>query len=344
MPMNSEPFGSSVTVRKILFSMAFAVGFLAVGWSIYWYVASRLAASELRATLARETHDGRTWSCENLQSGGYPFSIDIECDRLTVRAQTGGGELVAHARSATVRAPLYTPKRVSIDVSSPGDVTGADAVRIDLSWRALQISTRGLPDRLDRLSVSGADAVLQTNVNSEPVRVGAFQTNFRRAFAPADAPLNYEVSFVGVESRLLDSLIGGDGSTLFAAVGSLSQIDKATTGALAERMEQWRAAGGRLTLTQVSLIKGVFAAQAEGALGLDQGRRIDGKIDLRLQNAGAPLANLAQRMGVGALPLAALAGSLFGGANGETRFAISFENGRLGIGPLKGIASLPPLY
>ena len=342
--MNSEPSGSTGIVRKILFSASFAVIFLAVGWSIYWYVASRLAASELQATLVREARDGRTWSCENLRSGGYPLSIDIECERLTVRAQTAGGDLVAHARGAMVRAPLYTPKRISIDVSSPGDVTAADAIRMDLTWSAMQISTRGLPDRLDRLSVSGADATVRTSVDQAQTRIGAFQVNLRRAFGVAEPPLNYEISLAGIQSPLLDATIGGSDSALLAAVGSLTQTDKTAAGSLVERIEQWRAAGGRLTLAQFSLIKGSFAAQAEGALGLDQGHRMDGKIDLRVQNAGAPLANLAQRIGLGALPLAALAGSLFGGAGGETRFAVSFENGRLGLGPLKGIASLPPLY
>ena len=343
--MNSESFASAGLLRKIAYSTAFAVVFLAVGWSIYWLVASRLAASELQSTLAREARDGRIWSCENMRSGGYPLSIDIECGRLTVRAQTASGELVAHASGASVRAPLYTPKRVSIDLASPGDVTAGDTLRADLTWRRLQISTRGLPDRLDRLSVSGADAAIRTSLDSSPVRISAFQTNFRRAFGLAESPLNVEISLVGVDSGLLNATIGGAGAAAFAAVGSVTQVDRAAAGSLPERLEQWRAAGGRLVLTQMSLIKDDFAAQAEGALGLDQSRRIDGKIDLRIQNPGAPLANLAQRMGLGALPLAAaLAGSLFGSSNGQTQIAVSFENGRLGLGPLKGIATLPPVY
>lgn len=329
--------------RKLAYAFAFSAGFLAVGWSVYWYVAHRLALGELEATLAREARQGRAWSCDSTTSGGYPFSIEIDCDRFSVSADIDSGRIVARARRAVVVAPLHTPKRVFIRVDSPADVSIGNA-RVDLDWRSLQLSARGLPGRWDRLSAIVSDAVV--GLNGNPTRIAALQSNLRRPASATESILNYEISAAGIESTILNAALGSPDLALLASAGAISQFDRALATAPGERLEQWRAAGGRLNIAQLSFLKGRLGLQAEGGLGLDQSRRIDGKLDLRIQNAAETIANLGRQSGSLGFPLAGL---LFGALltdrqTGETRLSISVENGRLGVGPMKNLMTLPPLY
>ena len=349
MPDQSHPGSRTGRLRTAgLLTLAAAL-FLAVGWSVFWYVAHRSAMGELDRWLAAEAADGRTWACAQLRSGGYPIAIEIDCDQPTLKVADGPETSTAALAHALVRAPLYTPKLVTVDLTGPLTIA-AGAISSSASWRNLQVSTRGLPDRLDRLSIVGDGARIETKIGGmaiAPVSIVAFQAHVRRASGAIAAPFNLALSIAGVESPVLDAATGSAIPAVFAAIGSVTQVDKAPLGTLPERIELWRAAGGRVTVNLLSLQKGALAIQGEGGLGLDQARRLDGKLDIRMQNANEPLMALATRLGLfqqGSL-VGALASTLLAqNAGGETRFALSFENGSLGVGPLKGILPLPPLY
>lgn len=334
------------TWRKLASSLIFAIVFLAIGWSVFWYIAHRLALRELDAALAAEARVGRVWSCKTITPGGYPLSIDIGCDGFSVIADSDGRRIVAQARAASVHAPLHSPKRIVINVDSPANIeVGGLLPRVDLEWRTLQFSTRGLPDRLERLSAAGSDVSIRLG-DQPPTAASLFQSNIRRAGGTAVGVYNYEFSIGGIRSRFLDATMGGEQLALVASVGSVTQIERGAKGPLRDRIESWRNAGGRVILNQLTLLKGDFAIQAEGALGLDQAHRIDGKLDLRIQNAGDRIAGIARNLGAAG----PLAGALLGGMlpidrqTGELRLPASFENGRLGVGPFKGLLPLPPLY
>ncbi len=331
--------------RKFGYAIAFFAGFLTIGWSIYWYVAHRLALGELEATLSREAGFGRTWSCGAMTSGGYPFSVEIDCDRFSVAARSQDRSITAQARRAVVRAPLYMPKRVYIQVHSPAEVSIDDA-RVDLDWRSLQVSARGLPGRWDRLSVAGADGAIRLNGNATPTRIAALQSNLRRPAHASDGILSYEISVAGIQSAIIDILLGGAEPAVVASIGSITQFDRALTSPPGDRLDQWRSAGGRLNVSQFSLQKGRFGLQADGGVGLDQTRRLDGRLELRAQNAADVIAGLGRQSGSFGLPLVGLLLRTFltDRETGETRLAVSFENGRVGIGPMKSLMTLPPLY
>ncbi len=342
----ARPSAGTRRVRSVAFLTLFAIAFLSLGWSAYWYAAHRMAIGELRGGLAFETREGRDWACSKLLTGGYPFSVDFDCDGLVVTARIGEKSVVARARRALVRAPLYTPKRVTIDLSDPADIL-VDGAPVRVNWSKLQLSARGLPDRLDRFSIAGADVAIHLPADSADATatIAALLINLRHTPGADDLPLNFEASLAGIESPVLDSAAGGADRATFAAIGSVTHINKLAGGSLASRMDSWREAGGRVS-ANLSFVKGRIAAQAEGSAGLDQGRRLDGKFDLRMLNSGAPLADLARRFGVRG-PLASLVvGSLINPdkSTGEARLAISFENGRLDLGSFKQIIALPPLY
>jgi hypothetical protein len=324
----------------------FACGFLFLGWSIFWAVAHRAAVSELDFWLTRESASGRVWACGAMTTGGYPFSIDIECDRPSLRLASNQDSITAG--HASIKAPLYTPKLVIVDVNGPLVVSfGSSATQIRADWKALQFSTRGLPDRLDRLSVSGEQATVESRFGAaaSTTKIAALHGQWKRASMSADAPYNVSMSLAGVESPLLDAVAGARDQAIIAATGAVTQVDRAIGGTLAERIDAWRSAGGRVGLQLLAIRKGPISVQAEGAFGLDQTRRLDGKVDFQLDNASVVFNNLGERFGLNAAAIRML-GALLGPSTpgGEMRIGVAFENGAVSVGPLKGIVTLPPLY
>jgi hypothetical protein len=324
----------------------FACVFLFLGWSIFWAVAHSAAVSELDLWLMRESASGRVWACGAMTSGGYPFSIDIECDRPSLRLASNQDSITAG--HASIKAPLYTPKLVIVDVSGPLDVSfGSNATEVRANWKTLQFSARGLPERLDRLSMSGEEAKIDSRfgVASATTKIAAFHAQWKRASVSADAPYNFSTSLAGVESPLLDAIAGASDQAIVAATGAVTQVDRVIGGTPSQRIDAWRSAGGRVGLQLLAIRKGPISIQAEGAFGLDQTRRLDGKVDFRLDNAAVVFKNLGERFGLNGAAVRLL-GALLGPSKpgDETRFGVAFENGAVSIGPLKGIVTLPPLY
>lgn len=348
--MSELPRSRSSRARTAALLVLFAGAFLAIGWSIFWFVAHSIAGRELDNWLAREAQHGRLWTCANRSSGGYPLSIAVDCDQPRLQTILDGSPTTISARRIAIAAPLYTPKLLTADLAGPLEASSEAGLQARADWRSLQLSSRGLPGRLDRLSLVGEGLTLEGRLGDRalrPTKANAIQAHIRRHAPGPGAPYAAGVSVAGVEAPDLDAVTGNKDAAVAHVIGIVTNLDKAVVGTLAERVELWRAAGGRLTVTSASLLKGPLAAQAEGALGLDQSRRLDGKLDLRMTNAGRMALDLAVQAGAlrpGTISYTLVRALLGVDKGGETRASVSFENGALTVGPLKGLIALPPLY
>lgn len=327
-----------------------ALIFFALGWSIFWALARSKAESALDDWVTREVAAGRRWTCGDRQFAGYPLDIEIRCELLAFSGEIAGKPTIARLKQATVVAPLTAPRRVTIEARGPLEAQWGGQF-FNLQWSHLKVYVRGLPERVERVTLSGQkirfalDAFDGRTVQGTIARV---HSHFRRDSALPGAPSTIETGLADVESTDLDRLAGDNAPAQIASVVSVSQSDKLARGSIPERLELWRQAGGRLQLGLLAMQKADAAIQADGGLGLDQSHRLDGKIDLRLRQAGRIALNLGVDAGLlreGAMTTQLLAAFLQrAGANGETRLDLSFANGALGAGPLKGLLALPPLY
>lgn len=327
-----------------------ALIFFALGWSIFWALARSKAESALEEWVAREATAGRRWTCGDRQFAGYPLNIEIRCELLAFSGEIAGRPTIARMKYATVVAPLTAPRRVNIEAAGPFEAE-RDGRRFNLDWSRLKIYVRGLPERVERVTLSGEQMRFVVGApDDRPIEgtIARVHSHLRRDQALPGAPSTIETGLAGVASADLDRLAGDAAPAQIAAVLSVSQSDKLARGSIPERLELWRQAGGRLQLGLLAIQKGDAAVQADGGLGLDQSHRLDGKIDLRLRQAGRIALNLGVDAGVlreGAMTTQLLAAFLQrAGASGETRLDLSFANGALGVGPLKSVLALPPLY
>ena len=74
------------------------VGVLAAGWTIVWMRARDEVQTRFDALLVAEAKAGRQHQCLGRQIGGYPFHIEITCDKPILRGSTVKGELVVSAQ------------------------------------------------------------------------------------------------------------------------------------------------------------------------------------------------------------------------------------------------------
>lgn len=328
-----------VHARKFLWLAAFSVSFLFCGWTVYWQVARSLAERELHKQIERESRFGRVWTCERLEFGGYPLSIVVDCAGPKLRVDD---DLVS-ARRALVSARLYAPTLVDIDVSGPAEFR-SETAQGSFDWKSLQISTRGLPRRLDRLSVVGQGLIAQLP-GSAPAKVETVHLHLRRTSPIQMAPYGLVIGLAGIDWEPLTQVIGPGNPALFTMLGAVTQLDAAREGTWQERAARWSEAGGRVSIAALDLTRDDLVLHAEGTVGIDHQRRPDGRLATRVRNAGPALVTLAESLG--AFRRGTLAGQLAMGVlnrPGELKFDIVAENGMLSVGPLRRVLALPPLY
>lgn len=325
--------------RKFVWLALFSCAFLLCGWTVYWQIARSLAEGELHKQIEREARLGRVWTCDTLEFGGYPLAITLECDGPKLRI----GDDLASAKRALVSARLYAPSLVNIDVSGPAEFH-SEAARDSFDWKSLQISTRGLPRRLDRFSVISQGLNIRV-LGSASAKIETVHLHLRRMSPVQMAPYALVVGLGGIDWPSLTQVIGPGNPALLTALGSVTQLDAANSGAWQERVELWSAAGGRVSIAALDLTRDDIALHAEGAGGIDQEHRPEGRYAVRVRNAGPALVALAENLG--AFKRGTLAAQLAMGVlsrPGELKFDVVAENGMLSAGPLRRVLALPPLY
>ena len=328
--------------RGSVWALCFAALFLAFGWSAYWYIAQRLALREFHAQLDREAQFGRIWSCESVTAGGYPLSVAIDCLGPKLSIEEGAVTQVLSAKRALIRARLYMPRLVEIELSAPADFETPD-MKAAVDWSALLISARGLPDRLDRLSIVGRDVTARA-ADLPATTIETLHFQLKRTAPTPMAPYGVTAGLAGVNSPALSAYLGAGGPALLTALGAVTQLDAANAGQWTDRLESWRTAGGRISITALTMTRDDLALQAEGSLGLDQLHRPDGKFSVNLRNAGPTL--LAIFESTGTLQRNTIGGRLAASllSRGDLKLDVFAESGALTIGPLRRAFPLSPLY
>lgn len=107
---------------------------LAVLWVGYWFAANRIASAAVGKAVEGLAAGGRTLTCTTTTSGGFPLSLDVDCQSPRF-ADSGGVSLSLGGASA--RAPLWWPGSVNATLTGP--FTLEDAARglsVGATWAA----------------------------------------------------------------------------------------------------------------------------------------------------------------------------------------------------------------
>lgn len=335
------PQGATRRPRRFGLYAPFALlALFILGWSVVWFVSARRAGQFADAFIAREAERGRDWLCPNRQLSGYPFRIEIACNRpqLVVKGQDGLrnearlGRLHLHARIAS-------PGHI-IAVFSPPFVVQQPGREAELSWRSARASIRAGLSGISEMSFEMLDLALAAGDDSRrDIRAQAKTIELHLRKSPGDAPGTDLVGRIGdLALAPIDQLTGTAEPIQFELQATAPGLTPDPRRRWQDLLEAWRVGGNKARVVLAKANKGQASIDLSGEIGLDGAHRLEGNLQGRARGLDALAGRLTRRNGI---DLGTILGRLGGGQG--LPVALSFHNGVLRYGPFP-LAPLQPLY
>lgn len=317
---------------------------LAIGWSIFWHVASTSVGDAVADWFGREREAQRVWTCPRQAIAGYPFRITLACDKPTFSGRFGSEAAEGSLGGFNAVAQVYQPNNVIVDVEGPLVLRMPEKAReAQVSWKDFRIGLRTAPGAMQRASMVIEAPAL--NVTGLPrVEAQKFEAHIRRSpTLLAEKGYDVATTIAGFSPPPGLPLPAGEKLTL-ELVGSVIQGDAAVAaGPLAQRLENWRAAGGRLFVTSFGLSQGGAKIEGSAELALDDQHRLTGSVDVDKAGLRALLPRFGVKPEVIDVGAALSPGKpLKDGDPPGVRLRL--QNGRIALGPVVLPVFLPPLY
>jgi hypothetical protein len=127
---------------------------LFAGWSGIWYYAAGKAEEAIDGWRAREAKAGRIYTCGSQTIGGYPFRIEVNCDRAAAIFRGSKPPVELRSNAVLVAAQIYQPTLLISEFHGP--LTVADPGKSPdfvMNWKLAQSSVRGTPNAPERVSL-----------------------------------------------------------------------------------------------------------------------------------------------------------------------------------------------
>ncbi|MBX9710275.1 MAG: DUF2125 domain-containing protein, partial [Xanthobacteraceae bacterium] len=182
--MNRSPI-DALAPRRRLWPVFVAPGLLfaaAAAWSAFWFYAASQVDEKFDGWRTREARSGRTYECADRSVAGFPFRLEVKCDKpvISLAGQTAAQlasrvPLTARLNEILAIAQVYDPTRVIAEFKGPVAVaeSGQNAFAV-ANWSLGRASAGGLPMLPQRVSMEFNDPAVDL-IN------GANQTQLFRA-------------------------------------------------------------------------------------------------------------------------------------------------------------------
>jgi hypothetical protein len=268
--------------------LLFIVLALMAGWTGFWKFASGKTQETIEGWRAREAKAGRIYNCGSQTVGGYPFRIEVNCERASALFRSNQPPVELKASSLVVLAQVYQPGLLiseyhgPLTIGEPGKLPDIVA-----DWKLAQSSVRGTPAAPSRASlVFEQPAVDRMNGGDRQsvLRAKHFEIHGRIVEgSAADKPV--------IEIAL--QLDQASAPTLHPAAAQ--PIDANVTGVLrglndfspkpwSVRFREMQVVGGRIDITQARVQQGEILAVGDGSVSINGNGRLEGQ--LRVTMAG----------------------------------------------------------
>ncbi|MBO1907115.1 DUF2125 domain-containing protein [Microvirga sp. 3-52] len=347
----AAPTGNVRRSRFWLYTPFVLLLLLAIAWSIAWFVIRSRTTEALDGWIAAEARSGRQWTCGDRTIVGYPFRIEVICNTLDLKR---GAVSASFGRTEAV-AQVYQPRRIITEVAGPLRVTDG-TVTVDGGWDLLQASIHVSQSGLQRLSLAAdAPKVTITGLGGgEIFGSGKHLELHVRPNPSRRAELAGDVAASVTEARIpiLDALVGGAEPTNLNMDVTVTQADGFKGGTIAEELELWRKANGKLEILMLSAAKGPRQIETKGELRIDDQHRPAGQLTIAAAGLDGLLGNLTGgRVGGNLLGMLLGQGPRSNAAQPNAKPQLAFlpplrlENGFLAMGPFViPNVRLQPLY
>jgi hypothetical protein len=323
---------------------------LAGGWIALWKYTSQATLAAIEGWRAREARAGRIYTCGSEQVGGFPFRIEVLCDRAGAVLKTAQPPVELKTANIHVAAQVYQPKLLISEFTGPLTIAepGQPPAYV-VDWALAQSSVRGTPQAPERVSiVTDRLIVNRTNPNETLMRADHLELHGRLA---EGSVANRPVIEVAVRTTKLQAPAVGS----MAAAPIDADIDAVMRGLNDFSPKPWPArfreiqqAGGRIEIRQARVQQGDTIAVGSGTLSINADGRLEGQINMLVAGLEAFINKVAaansQRLG---FTVTLGLGLLGGNKQIEGRPAIAIplriSDGTMMLGPIK-IGEVPPLF
>jgi hypothetical protein len=347
---------------------------LGVGWTGLWFYAAGVAEDTVAGWRTREAQAGRLHSCGSQQVGGFPFRIELNCERADSEWRSLTPALQIRTAEIHAAAQIYQPTLLIAEIAGPMTLgeTGQPPYLM-ANWSLAQSSLRGTPSAPERVSIVLDQPVFSRLGGGAPLPLAqANRMEFHGRIAEGSARDNPVIETVlrmsGASLPGLHELAVAPMNTETTAV--LRGLKDFSPKPWAARFREIQAANGSIDITQARIEQGESLAVGSGTLNLNANGRLEGQLrltvvglDVFLKKIGfentAPVDRLAGTLdrfmpGLGAIARSQAGAGVVAGINligeqttleGHKAVAVPlrFVDGAMLLGPLQ-LGQIPPLF
>ena len=258
------------------------------GWSYLWYYATGKAEVAIDRWRAREAKAGRIYTCGSQSIGGYPFRIEVTCDKAAAVFRSNQPPVEIETSSILVAAQLYQPTLLISDFYGP--LTIADlghAPNIIVNWKLAQSSVRGTPSAPERISLVFDQPVVERingNNRQSVLKAQHIEVHGRLAGGSVtnkpiiETVLRLRAAAAPELHPAAAMPIDVDITTLLRGLNDFSPKPWSA------RFRELQAVDGRVDITQARVQQGDTIAVGDGTLSLNESGRLQGQLRVTVAN------------------------------------------------------------
>jgi len=265
---------------------------LAIGWVAYWHYVAGQAEGRLRAWAAAQNAEGARVSIGRIVRHGFPVLMRLEIQDIEYAASRGGWR--ATTERADLHVQMVNPQHVILQAEAPIAVSRADGAVTNVSADALIASLRTSGGRLAVAGVEANNLSLDDPAQPGALTLRSVVVNVRPdARAAGEYQMAIETNGLTLPRPVRSfEVFGLDVQTLRAAIVVTHGAELMET-APGDPLGPWREAGGQLRFEALELGWGPLETTATGEGGLDEQRRIEGRLVLPVERPAPVLTAIA---------------------------------------------------
>ena len=354
-----------VKSRRYLYLTLFVL--VAIGaWTAYWFFLAGQVRERTQAFIDQQTAAGFEVAYTDFSVGGYPYRIEATVDNLTVSAPRQPGKPAFAVPRLVVLGLPWNPNLVVARIEGEVVTRWTDARNGD--QRAIyRAESTGISIGLDagrpqRFALSMDRPHLESSLLAGPVSAKVFEIHARlldggpapsRDGVAPTAPLSAELAFDGeavVLPPLPDGALGNEIASFGYTFGLAGPPPRYLPGtAPRDMIAAWAEAGGTIELTRGETRWGALNSSVTGSFSVDDQMRPLGALSGRIGGL-EPLIDGAVTQGR-MTPAQAqnikkalnAIGFITRDAEGRVPFSLTFQDGRVSMGPVQ-LGELRPLF
>ena len=268
--------------------LLFIVLALIAGWTGFWKFAAGKAQETIDGWRLREAKAGRVYTCDSQSVGGYPFRIEVNCDRASALFRSNQPPVELKANGLMIVAQVYQPGLLISEFHGPLTI-GESGKTPDFiaDWTLAQSSVRGTPAAPQRASLVFDGLAVDRMVGTARQNIlRAKHIEFHSRIADGSAA-NKPVIEIAMQLN--------QASAPALHPGATQPIDANVTAVLrglndfspkpwSVRFREMQSEGGHIDITQARMQQGEILAVGVGTLSINGNGRLEGQ--LRVTMAG----------------------------------------------------------